>query len=1168
MKRLCVVLGLVLLVAAGAARAADSVKTRAGEHAHYGRIAFDWPAPVAFDAKIDGSTLTIHFERGLETSLSPIADNIDSYIESASLDADGTTLTAHLRRPVTLRTFTEGNTVAIDLVDAASAPARQAAPASKAKSERKPVSATPAATPAPAAAPPTTAEKPTIAVRSGEHEGYLRLVLEWKKTYTLTEVEGGARLHFPRPVALDTERIAAAAPGTRAEVADDAAGTTLLLHLPEGAKLRHFRSDEGNIVLDLVAGAAVAAKAEPPKPKGSRAKTVATQPATPVPPTVAPPTAAPASAPAIVPPPELIEPSAGPGVTAPLPPPTKPDQPAVGVPQRLVPGPSSEADEQKSAATTPPALPTQPPALAVHYTAASDVASLRFAWLKPVPAAVFRRAGALWVVFGAPTEPDLTELQERGKAAIERVEQVPNAAATVLRVVTRRGLEPSIRRVGNEWVIDLKAQDFHVEAPVTALAQPDARPARVIFEMQGSSEPIVVNDPEVGDRLLVVPTIEVGRGIALENSVVEFRALVSLQGLVLRPNLEGVTAKLVGNGIEVTGPAGLVLSGDADRLLGSASDGFRLFDFPAWAGPPKQAFLDRRSELERVVSTTPANQRSQPRLALAEFYFARLYAAEALGVLDAIERDDPAFSADRVVRAMRGAAALLIADREQAVKELNRPTLDRENEVALWRGALAASDGDWRTAAPMFLRGANLLTTYPKTLRNRFELMGAESLIRTGSSEAAGALLRMVRQDAPGARDLSMARYLEGLQAQSRGDLTRSLEVWQEVARSDDRPSRARALKDRAVALLEIGKISRADAIQQLDALRFSWRGDTFEFDLLHTLGTLLIADGDYRRGLDVLRQAAVNYPHHPETPMVQTQMAEAFGQVFTGKNADAISPIKALALYQEFKGVAAPNGKSDEIVRHLADRLIAVDLLDQADTLLEEVANRLNGAEKARTATELALIRLLDHRPDAALRALDMPIGNDVAPDLARRRDQLRARALLDLKRPKDALAALGSDQSRDAFRLRADIYWRSKSWSDAVRAFERIVDVPADSKKLSQRDAQIVLNWAAALTLTGDQAGIGRLREKFGAAMAQSPYATGFRLIASADPGQDSNDPRERARQIAEIGELQSFAAELRKNLGSDTPTRDAASPATGAANSAAPGAAGAPAAAPATN
>ena len=1112
MHRSRAVLGLVMALAlpAGAARAADAVKTRAAEHEHYARMAFDWPAPVAYDAKIDGGTLTIHFERGLETELGAITKYIGSYVESVSLGADGATLTARLKRAVTLRTFTEGDTIAIDLVEAATAPARKAARQPEAaKSPAEPASAAP-----PAAPMDSGAEKPAIAVRAAEHEGYRRLVLEWKKTYSLSEGEGGVRVHFPRPVSIDTTRIAAAVPGLVAEFAEDAGGTTLTLHLPEGAKLRHFR-DNGNIVLDLLGPSATVAKADEPKSRAARAKTPAPEGA---------------AAPTIVPPPELIEPAAG--ATGPVPAAPKQDQKSSGQPQRLVPAPSAEAADAPA-----PAEPSPAPALAIHYTAASDVASLRFAWLKPVPMAVFRRAGGLWIVFAAAAEPDLTELRERGKAAVERVEQVANTGATVLRLVTRRGLEPSIRRVENEWVLELKAQEFHAEAPIAVVAQPDARPAHLVFEIQGSSEPIALADPEVGDRLLVVPTLEVGRGLASENSVVEFRALVSAQGLVLRPNLEGVTAKLAANGVEVTGPGGLVLSGDADRLLGNGGNAFRLFDFKTWAGPPGQAFLDRRSELERVVSTTPSSQRSQPRLALAQFYFARLYAAEALGVLDAIERDDPAFAADRMIRAMRGAAAFLNGDREQASQELNRPTLDREAEVALWRGALAAADGDWRAAAPLFLRGGNLLAGYPTELRDRLKLPAAEALIRTGNSGAAGTLLRMVQKDAPAASTLSMTRYLEGLQAKSRGDIARALEIWQEVARSDDRPSRARALKERAVALLETGRISRADAIQQLDALRFAWRGDAFEFDLLHTLGTLLLADGDYRRGLDVLRQAAINFPHHPETPMVQTQMADAFTQVFTGKNADTVSPIKALALYQEFKGLTAPTGKSDEVVRHLADRLIAVDLLDQADGLLEDQAsNRLSGEAKSRTATELAAVRLLDHRPDAALKALDMPLGSDPAPDLARRRQQLRARALIDLDRQTEALTALGNDQSRDADRLRADVYWKMQAWQDAARVFARLVDMPEDGRKLSKGDAQIVLDWAAALTLSGDEAGRARLRYRFGAAMAQSPYAEGFRLIASDDGDAGITDPRERARQIAEIGALKSFATELRKSLEGD--------------------------------
>jgi len=91
-------------------------------------------------------------------------------------------------------------------------------------------------------------------------------------------------------------------------------------------------------------------------------------------------------------------------------------------------------------------------------------------------------------------------------------------------------------------------------------------------------------------------------------------------------------------------------------------------------------------------------------------------------------------------------------------------------------------------------------------LRDRLKLPAAEALVRTGNSGAAGTLLRMVQKDTPAASTLSMTRYLEGLQAKSRGDIARALEIWQEVARSDDRPSRARALKERAVALLETGR--------------------------------------------------------------------------------------------------------------------------------------------------------------------------------------------------------------------------------------------------------------------------------------------------------------------------------------------------------------------------
>lgn len=1152
MLRLCVALALLIAAAClGTAEAADAVKTRAAEHESYGRIAFDWPAPVSYEASLDGMTLVVHFGRPLTTRLDQIKRYLGSYVTSVSVDEAGTTLTAALRRPVSLKTFTEGNTIAIDLVDVAKPVAAKAAAAEKvAAADKTPAAGktaadekvaiadkAPAAEPAPVAeaaavAPAAPAGRPLVlvphpaavspavassagaksaaaspgksdvVVRFGEHEGYRRLVFDWKDPidYSASETDGAARIHFARPARLDAARIGQALPGSDPAVSEENGGTTLTLHLPEGTTLRHFRSG-ASVVVDLLqpGGSDTAAKPDPAAKAGSTARK--------------------AHAPGVTPPPELIEPSAG--VSGPLPP-VAPGAKGLPPPSHPTPGPTSST------------APAPGPALSVHYAATDDTGSLRFSWPTEVPAAVFRRAGSLWVVFGAPSSADLSEIRLRGKAAVESIEQVPHPLATVIRLVTRRGLEPSLHRVDNEWVVDLKAQELHPDALITVTAQPQAKPPRVIFEMRSAGNAIAITDPEVGDRLLVVPTAEVGRGLPAETSTVDFRAPVTAQGLVIRPNVDGVIARPVATGVEVTGPEGLLLSDDTDRHLGGDGAGPRLFDFDSWVGPARQTFLDRRSELERNVAAVPTAQRSHPRMALAEFYFANGYAAETLGVLAALERDDPTFAADKVVRAMKGAAAFLNGEDETASQELKRPMLDSEPEAVLWRGALAASSGDWASAEKAYAADGSLLTTYPKVLRNRLALLGTEALIRSGQAEAAGSLLRLVTKDDPSPGDQAAAKFLSGLQAQATGDLDRALQIWQDVGRTGDRPSRARALKERTMALLKAGKLTRTDAIRQLDDLRFAWRGGAFEFDLLRELGKLLIADGDYRRGLDVLRQAATNFPNNPGTPAVQREMADAFANIFLGPNSDNLSPLKSAAVYGEFKDLAGNSAQNDAIVRRLVDRMIAVDLLDQADTLLsDQVTNRLTGIEKARGAAELAVIRLIDHRPEAAIKALDLPLGGDPPPELARQRQQLRARALTDLGRTDQAIAALAGDSSVDADRLRADAYWKAQSWEDVARTLKRLAPAPGADGKLDKKDARLVLNLAAALSLSGDQVGLGQARDKYATAMATSPYADAFRLIASSDSTGTGGDPRQQAQTLAQIGELKSFAAELRKSL-----------------------------------
>jgi hypothetical protein len=1075
MIRCVLVAALLLALAALApARAAETVAVRAAEHDKegFGRIAFEWPAPVAFEAKLDGQVLTIHFARPLEAKLGVVLSHLVRYVATVRIGAEGDSVVAELRRPATLRTFTEGNVIAIDIL-----------------TDAKPVKASPTKTaaakpakPAKSAEPPATAPAATLGIRVAEHPGFRRVVFDWNVPvhYALTETDGTARLRFDRTAALDPAPLAGELPDLEPALQAEAGATVLAFTVPAGIRLRHFR--RGNaVVLDVLGQFSPAAKA--PVPQG------------------------------VVPPPELIEPSAGgPPEPAPLP---------LGAPRPIT---------RPSGAAEPP-----PGSLPVHYVLAPEGASLRFDWPKPNAAAVFRRGPALWIVFPGAKLLDLTELRRLGGELVQRADQLPDAKATVLRLVARPGIGPSLRRTEDGWIVDLRALEVRADTPITVEARPAAESPEVHFAVREASEPVYLRDPEVGDLLAVVPVGEIGRGIGTSQDFVDFTALATVQGIALRPNADDLRVFLAEGGVAVTRPGGLLLSPTSELSVSQEPEApGRVFDFARWRGPASQSFLQKRSRLEQAVAATPAAYRTKSRLALAQFYFANLFAPEAEGVLEAIRHDDPTLSGDPAVLLTMGAVHLILGDQKRAAQELGQEVLGKVPEVQLWRASLSAELGDWQVAARGFTQAADLLAHYPMALRDRFALQAAEALLETSQADQAQPMIQLVLKGGAPPHDQAMALYLDGRRLLALGDHDQAIARWNQVAAMGDRLSRARALFARALAELDAKAISRTEAIKTLDQLRFAWRGDLVEFNLLRKLGELKLADGDQRGGFDVLREVAANFPDYPQSKEVVKELSDSVTELFLTKGLDDVPPLKALTLYDDFKEYVPAGERSDAVVRRLVDRLVSVDLLDRAAALLEDqVAHRLTGRDKARIAAQLALIRLLDHNPGDAIKALDIDVGTDVPPDLLRQRRQLRARALSELNRSDEALAILASDTSRDADRLRADIFWRGRNWTEAAKAFSRLVPA-AGAETLDKAASRLVLNWASALTLAGDQPGLGELRAGYGKAMAASPFAEAFRVVAGdASPGAGETDPRTIANRVAQVSDLQSFMTNFKARL-----------------------------------
>src|SRR5262249_30740802 len=149
-----------------------------------------------------------------------------------------------------------------------------------------------------------------------------------------------------------------------------------------------------------------------------------------------------------------------------------------------------------------------------------------------------------------------------------------------------------------------------------------------------------------------------------------------------------------------------------------------------------------------------------------------------------------------------------------------------------------------------------------------------------------------------------------------------------------------------------------------LEKLRFRWRGDTLELRTLRKLGTLYFGEQHWREGLQTLRVATLNYGDIDAGRQAQDDMRDAFETLFLKGKADSMPPVEALALFYDFIDLTPIGPDGDEMIRRMSDRLVAVDLLGPAATLLNyQVTKRLDGVARAQVATRLAMIQLLDHK-------------------------------------------------------------------------------------------------------------------------------------------------------------------------------------------------------------
>lgn len=1114
---------LAAQVAVSPAAWAVDVPVRAATHKTFGRMVFDWPRQTGYSASVEGDTLIVRFDEPINAALDRAVSALPGYLSGVRIGGDGKTVTFDLKRPVTVKSFRNGNAVALDLTPAAEAPAQ----AQSQTPTQSPAPAAKAETPA-APAPARSAGRVTVSAADTPEQSRLSFTWPEGANYTLRRDGASATLLFDRNGTADLAPVAKATLRNIQNVeqfrqANGALAVTFAV--PQDAEVKDSKSGR-SVVIDVQnpgtrAGLPTSDAASAPPPGATTT-------------TVRPPSAEAAAPPLAATPPAVAKPVAAP-------PPAKEVAAAPAKPE------TAKADAAK-----PDPAKAEPQGPTLVFDAGG-----------PASIAVYPRAGHLYIVFDKPLPIGAGKAIGGGAGTVGAIEPVPATGGSAFRTRIGPLVWPKIERQGTSWKITPTSR-LTGTPPFELKIDPEPDfllGARLLVRAADAATVVTLSDPDVGDRLQIVPLPVPGNAVPESHRYADLELLPSYQGVVVRPIADAVTVRPVKEGVEVTAAGGLHLSpmadagsrpaasqtaslppkpspGGASNTLTPPTDpkpvpsGRRLFDLPAWKKGDLDHYTEARQNLQLNIVNAPDSERPRAQLDLARFYLANGFGQEAIGMMDVLQEAQPDLEGWPEFRALRGAARFLAGNTDAAAEDFAHPNLANNGEAALWRAAIAADRNDWPAAQAGFKAAAPILNSYPDPILTKLAARAAEAALKTGDAPFAKRLLdRIVERGGTDAEERPDVQYLRGLYYAQANEPERALEQLTASYNSLDRYYRAKAGLALVNLQLAEGRMSPPAAAEQLAGLTFTWRGDELEMQIRQRMGEVLIAAGQYADGFNAMKDTAALVADTPRAEEITREMSRIFADLYKD-GAQKLPTIEALQLYDQFRELTPVGEAGDEVIRQLAERLISVDLLNRAADLLQhQVEYRLSGEDKAQVGTRLASVRLLDNKPEDALRALELSNVPNLPADLVGERRLMQAKALAELGRGDEALLLLSEDDSKPANSLRVDIAWRAQKWEAAAFALNKLIgSPPPPTQPINPATSQLVLNRAVALALAGDGTNLNLLRKEFGSAMTNGPDADAFRVLTRPEQALGLIDVNTVRSRVAEVDVFQKFLKNYR--------------------------------------
>lgn len=721
------------------------------------------------------------------------------------------------------------------------------------------------------------------------------------------------------------------------------------------------------------------------------------------------------------------------------------------------------------------------------------IPTLSFDWPIKAEMAAFWRGPYFWIVFDRGHINFLTKALTNAKKEgdIRDFLVGGNKDFSWIRLLPSRMLFPKTSGNDLRWEISWHPSE---QAPIEPLAfgveKGKFGKTQAFIMVPEPDSALKLQDPLFRDTLWIIPLRQTGHAFPMDKDLTQFSLLTTAQGIVIVPKADDLSTAFQKNKVILSSPDGILIAENNEPTALSESEAMSsLLHFYYWKRN-KNPWVKTHEELKKASFQTQGAKKIQATMDLARFYLESGMDAEGMAALRFLLDGNPSLKKDASFIALTAVAEIMDRRFKEAEKTLENPILAKDPEMRVWRGAMKAMKGEWRDANRDMKYVSTFVKTYPDHLKNALLLSASEVAAMVGHTMRTKDLISNIDPTTLSENQTHFLHYVKGLIAKLEGNKNAALVHWKKALEEGDKLTKTKAGLALVHLALEDEKPNLAAQIDQLERLKYGWRGDHLEFEILKLLSTLYIQNKQYKKGFNSLTYLKNNTPWKEKMQDVDDLITNNLTPLILEANEES-DLVQILSLFEEFKSLLKKKSNHIQVFYHVVKLYTKIDLLDRAIDLLEEVEKGIQDDKKNPYIIERINLYIQNEGYTQARKVLDAWSPKDANMQKIWR--LLKARTLYAAQKTPEALKIIENDDSIEAYTLRAFIYQQEKNWSMTGDMYLKLMQ--KTKRKALQDD--YLLQAALSFALAQEKDSLDTLRRTYATKINLSRHKSVFDLL-----------------------------------------------------------------------